>query len=404
VAGGIMTAPRVLFYVQHLLGIGHLARASRIASALVDDGFDVTVVTGGPAVAGFPAASVRVLALPPVLAGDQGFSGLTDLEGKPVDDAFKERRRNILLEAFHAFRPDIVILEAFPFGRRQMRFELLPLLEAIDGTTPKPLLATSVRDILQERVKPGRNEETADLVDRYFDLVMVHGDPAFSRLEDTFPLADPIGHKVAYTGLVAAPCPPAATQQFEVVISAGGGAAGADLVRSAVGAARLSAARSWCLITGPNLARQEFEKALADAPQGLSVFRFREDFAALLGGANLSVSQAGYNTVCDILRAGCRSLLVPFAAGGETEQTVRASRLEGLGLATVLAEADISPAGLAAAIEHSLSGLKPPQHVLDLDGAHRSATLLRQLLDARALSRASDPKVETGFGSDAQTR
>jgi len=35
----------VFFYVQHLLGIGHLARASRIAAALADDGFDVTVIT-----------------------------------------------------------------------------------------------------------------------------------------------------------------------------------------------------------------------------------------------------------------------------------------------------------------------------------------------------------------------
>jgi predicted glycosyltransferase len=381
-----MTALRVLFYVQHLLGIGHLARASRIASALVDDGFDVTVLTGGPPVAGFLPASVKTLALPPVAAGDRGFSGLVDLEGIPVDDAFRERRRNMLLEAFHALRPDVVILEAFPFGRRQMRFELLPLLEAIDRTTPKPLLATSVRDILQERAKPGRNEETASLVNRYFDLVMVHGDPAFSRLEDTFTLAGAIGHKVAYTGLVAAPRPAGAAQNFDVLISAGGGAAGADLVRAAVGAARLSNVKRWCLITGPNLPRDEFESALADAPPGLSVFRFREDFASLLTGAGLSVSQAGYNTICDILRAGCRSLLIPFAAGGETEQTVRASRLEGLGLATVLAEADITPAGLAAAIRQALSGPKPPQHVLDLDGAHRSAALLRGFLEASKIS------------------
>ena len=42
-----MSGPRVLFYVQHLLGIGHLARASRVANALVESGFAVTMVTGG---------------------------------------------------------------------------------------------------------------------------------------------------------------------------------------------------------------------------------------------------------------------------------------------------------------------------------------------------------------------
>ncbi|TGV87729.1 glycosyl transferase, partial [Mesorhizobium sp. M2D.F.Ca.ET.145.01.1.1] len=115
--------------------------------------------------------------LPPATSGDEGFSGLVDLQGTPIDDAFKKRRSEMLLRAFRDCRPDIVIVEAFPFGRRQMRFELLPLIEAIAATSPRPLLATSVRDILQERVKPGRNEETVDLINRHFDLVMVHGDP-----------------------------------------------------------------------------------------------------------------------------------------------------------------------------------------------------------------------------------
>ena len=41
-----MTA-RVFFYVQHLLGIGHLRRAAVLARALADGGFDVLLVSGG---------------------------------------------------------------------------------------------------------------------------------------------------------------------------------------------------------------------------------------------------------------------------------------------------------------------------------------------------------------------
>jgi predicted glycosyltransferase len=381
--------PRVFFYVQHLLGIGHLARASRVATALVDDGFDVLVVAGGAPVAGFPGPAVKSLTLPPVAAGDQGFSGLSDLNGNPVDDDFKERRRQVLLQAFEDFKPDIVIMEAFPFGRRQMRFELLPLLETIAARAPKPFVVTSVRDILQERTKPGRNEETVALVERYFDVVMVHGDPSFATIEQTFPLAHAIMPKVAYTGLVAAPPPSPAAEHFDILVSAGGGAAGGLLVRSTVAAARMAADdRKWCLITGPNLPKAEFEAAVSAAPANLSVFRFREDFASLLKGARLSVSQAGYNTVCDVLRAGCRSLLVPFAAGGETEQTLRAEQLEAHGLATVVAERDLTPAGLSAAIDRALSRPAPARHKLDLDGARQSAQLLRRLLELR-LSRSA---------------
>ncbi|MGB3386885.1 MAG: glycosyl transferase, partial [Pseudaminobacter sp.] len=143
-----MSGPRIFFYVQHLLGIGHLARASRVAAALVEDGFDVTVVTGGAPISGFPGPAVRSVALPPVVAGE-GFSALADMQGNAIDDAFRHRRGDMLLAAYREGRPDIVVLEAFPFGRRQMRFELLPLLEEIETTVPKPLLVTSVRDILQ---------------------------------------------------------------------------------------------------------------------------------------------------------------------------------------------------------------------------------------------------------------
>ena len=38
---------RVLVYVQHLLGIGHLMRARLIAEALAARGFDTHLVTGG---------------------------------------------------------------------------------------------------------------------------------------------------------------------------------------------------------------------------------------------------------------------------------------------------------------------------------------------------------------------
>ena len=92
--------------------------------------------------------------------------------------------------------------------------------------------------------------------------------------------------------------------------------------------------------------------------------------------ARLSISQAGYNTVCDILRAGCRSVLVPFAAGGETEQGARAERLERLGLATVLPEAGLGAGAMTRAVERALSAPAPGPAALDLGGAARTARLL----------------------------
>ena len=383
-AGLPVTAPRILFYVQHLLGIGHLARASRIAQALAANGFAVTVVTGGVPVPGFPGAGVETVGLPPITP-DQTFAGLIDLAGNPADDAFKARRRDLLLRALADTRPDIVVIEAYPFGRRQMRFELLPLLDAVAAMQPKPALVTSIRDLLQERVKPGRNEETVEILNRHFDLVMVHGDPSFAELGETFAMTSEIRPPIAYTGLVAAPAAEPSPERYDVVVSAGGGAAGRLLTETAVAAARMpSRDRRWCLITGPNLPQADFEAAKAAAPAGLAIFRFRQDFRSLLAAAGLSVSQAGYNTVGDVLQAGCRAVYVPFAAGGETEQTARVGRLGRLGLGTWISERELTPELLVDAVERQLAMPRPPAHALDLEGARKTVALLRELVRSPA--------------------
>ncbi|ARM91559.1 glycosyltransferase protein (plasmid) [Rhizobium sp. CIAT894] len=380
-----MTAPRIFFYVQHLLGIGHIARASRIANALVKDGFDVTVVTGGLPVPGFPGEGVKTVALPAVVASNAGFSGLADADGSPVGEDFLGTRRELLLEAFHAATPDVVIIEAFPFGRRQMRFELLPLLAAIEKAEPRPKLLSSVRDILQENRKAGRDAETAALVKEHFDAVLVHGDPDFVRLEDTFPLTAEIADRLRYTGLVAAPPAPEPTETFDIIASAGGGAVGAELIGAAkAAAALLPADLRWLLIAGPNLPEADFATLSQDAAPNVTLVRFRKDFPSLLRGAKVSISQAGYNTVCDLLRTECRAILIPFVAGGETEQTVRAERLRALGLADILPETGLTPDHVKEAVEKALAAPRRRTVSLDLDGAEKTAGIIRSMLDGNS--------------------
>ncbi len=376
-----MTAPRIFFYVQHLLGIGHIARASRIASALVKDGFDVTVVTGGLPVPGFPGEGVKTIELPPVVASNIGFSGLADADGQAAGEEFLSRRRDLLLKAFDEEKPDVVIVEAFPFGRRQMRFELLPLLDAIERANPRPKLLSSVRDILQENRKAGRDEETVKLVKEHFDAVLVHGDPNFVRLEDTFPLTPEIADRIRYTGLVAPPPAPEPSETFDIIASAGGGAVGLELIRAARDAAVLLPADiKWLLITGPNLPTADFALLSQDAPANVTLIRFRKDFPSLLRGAKVSISQAGYNTVGDLLRTQCRSILIPFVAAGETEQTVRAERLQALGLAEILPEAGLTLDDVKTAVERALAAPLRPAVSLDLDGAAKSAAIIRSMI------------------------
>ena len=388
-----MNSPRVLFYVQHLLGIGHLVRAARIAKALAESGFDTRLVLGGTEVPGLDAGAARIVQLPPVRMGEGGFHALAHADGTAFDAEAQGQRRTQLLDVFDRFAPDILVIEAFPFGRRQMRFELLPLLERARARATPPLIATSIRDILQANRRPERIAETLQHVERDFDLVLVHGDPALARLEDSFPESVEFASKAVYTGLVAPPPPPEPTSQhaaYDVVVSAGGGAVGAPLLRAALGARRSTrlAARPWLLLTGPNMPPALRAELANGAEPGVTIEPFVPNLAAVLRRARLSVSQAGYNTVADVLVAGPRSVLVPYATDGETEQSVRARHLDAMGLAVCLNESELAPDTLARAIDRALES-RPPAHALCLDGAANTARVLWSVLERRG---TTDPE------------
>jgi len=377
---------RVLFYVQHLLGIGHLMRACRIALALKEHEFEVTLVTGGMPLPGFHLQGVEQVELPPIAVSSIDFKTLVDDTGKAIDEIFKQRRCNCLLDTYDRIRPDIVLIEAFPFGRRQVRFELLPFIEAIEASSTKPLLFASIRDILQKRSKPGRDEESARLVLAHFDKVLVHGDPDFMPLSSSFSQTAEISDHIVYTGLVSAPPPTnGVTRRYDVVVSAGGGAVGAALVRSSIEAANhLPVFQSWCVIAGPNLAADDYAEIVESAPSHVTVERFRNDFIDLLAGAQLSISQAGYNTVSDVLQSGCQCVLVPFSLGGETEQAARAQRLEDLGMAAVLSDKELTGKNLAAVIQAAMSTTTIPRTLtINADGANNTARLLQKFVNEK---------------------
>lgn len=384
-----MSKKRVLLYVQHLLGIGHLKRAATLADAMTSVGLDVTLVSGGSAVPGMALHAKRVVQLPPASAADLSFKTLIDALGMPVDDAWKRRRRDRLLETWRETDPHALVIELFPFGRRQMGFELLPLLDAALGAPHRPVIVSSVRDVLGGGQDPARQDRMLELFEAYFDHLLVHGDPSLIPFDRTFSPAARISAKLHYTGYVVDRAPsgdnPSNAGQGEVIVSVGGGAVGRTLLETAILARPLSslAAHRWRLLAGSNVPDAELADivALAEATHsagGITVERNRSDFPVLLANCRLSVSQGGYNTVMDILRAGARAVVVPFAGGAEVEQTLRARLLAERGWIDIVEETQLSPRTLAEAIDRAAQRAPSTTRAVDLNGAHNSAALLAQ--------------------------
>ena len=338
-------------------------------------GLEVHLLNGGLSTPDI-ARGDYVVQLPTLRALDEQFAVLVDAEGKQIDATWKENRCRILLDQFRRLKPDIIVIESFPFGRRQLRFELIPLLQEIKQATPTPLVICSVRDIVQERPQK-RLDETIDTLRRYFDLVMVHGDPALVRFEESFTDAARISDKLHYTGYVSQPLDQSDSTlgQNEVIVSAGGGAVGQPLLTTALEARQHSRLKgiNWRILVGPNTPDQVFDRLNQAAKNGVIVERNRRDFLTLLSNCSISVSQAGYNTVMDLLRAGVRAVVVPYEGDGETEQRLRAQKLQRLGIVEVVTQNTLSPLTIAEAVDRSASKSRPQPNRFNLDGAAGAA-------------------------------
>lgn len=379
---------RVLIHVQHLLGSGHLRRAALLGDALTRAGMAVTLVSGGMPVPGLVCNVERFVQLPPVAAADLSFKALVDAQGQPVDEAFRQRRRALLLEAWQGAAAQALVIELFPFGRRQLRFELLPLLEAARAARPVPVIVSSVRDVLGGSGDLARAQAMLAYFDAYFDHLLVHGDPALLPFDRTFPLADRLAGRMHYTGYVVdgsadgAPAADCAVGRDEVLVSAGGGAVGHALLAAAISARAFStlAGLRWRVLVGAAMGEAQRQAlvrlASAQDAQGIVVEPNRSDFAQLLRRCHLSISQAGYNTVIETLDAGARSVMVPFAGGSETEQSLRAQVLAERGWTELLAQASLTPLALARAVDRAAARPPPARGCVRADGADAAARLI----------------------------
>lgn len=375
---------RILIAVTHLLGIGHLVRARQLARALAGAGHEVALASGGMP-DGRAAAGYRLVQLPPVRTEGTDFRNLLDEGGRAATSERLAARRGQLAALAAELSPDIVVTEHFPFGRRQLADEFLALIAAARAANPRLLVLASIRDVLVAPQRPERLAEAAGRVAALFDAVLVHGDPEMLPLEASWPVTPEIAGKLVYTGYLAqsSSLPQRGDDgEAAILVSGGGSAAALPLFETALAAARLLPHRRFHLLAGRGIDDVDLVRLRRSAPGNAVVEPTRPDFPALLAACALSVSQAGYNTVLDLLQAGRPALLAPFDAGNETEQGLRAAALERAGLARVV-DPSAGPQALAAAVEAALARGAPAVAKVDLDGAAGSVAAVARLLAGR---------------------
>lgn len=385
--------PPLLFYCQHSLGLGHLTRSFALCEELARR-FRVVLLCGGKLPpAKRPPAGVEVLALPALGAAIDG--RLISHDRRRSLERVCRLRREKIVEIFRSLRPEAVLIEFFPFGKRRFAQELIPLLDEAASLGPSaPIVVSSVRDILVGR---GADQEEFDdraseLANRYFDAVLVHSDPDFVRLDESFRPRTPMHTPAYYTGFVASRAAPPNGHgvRRDLVVSAGGGIAGVSLMRSAVAAQEGLGDLPVRIITGPFFPTDDWRSMQRQAAgrRNLVLKRSVPNLGTELATARASVSQCGYNTALDLMQAGIPALVVPFAENGEDEQTKRARLLERFDAVRVLDPARLNAVSLAKEIR-SLLRFRPRRLSFDLYGAPNTLRIMTELHADRFGKKAS---------------
>ena len=383
----LMQAPKILIYSHDTFGLGNIRRTLLLAQTLRDEFANaaILIITGSPVIHSFRIPErVDYIKLPCLdrIEAD----AYAPLYLQQHANAVKQMRQDMLHHSILNFAPDLMIVDKRPGG---IDNELIQTLDLLHQQAHRPRLILGVRDILDEPERTRRslqNSRSFDLIDRYYDEVWVYGvEEVFDHLRE-YAYPSHIAAKTHYCGYLRRPTqlPKARKATPRVLVTTGGGADGSAVIKAylagLVNLPRRVALRSK-VIFGPQMPDSE-RQAILDQYGHLSDVKFRDFKADMIGEyakADVVVSMAGYNTICELLSSAKRAVLVPREKPVQ-EQLIRARKMTQMGLFDLVEQSQLTPERLISTVLNALHKAAPNEPEIDLDGLPRIRQRVQALL------------------------
>jgi predicted glycosyltransferase len=388
---------RLLMYSQDGAGLGHLRRAGNIAQEVLarDPDSDVLIMSDSPTTPLLPALrGLDYVKLPTIVkcgrVSSRPSSWRSSTLSIPIEETLELRSR-LMAEISASFRPDAILIDHMPLGALG---ELRRLLTDATRSERRPRLYLGLRDVLDapEVIRQAWSESGAYEALDFFDAILIYGCRDIYDAATAYEL-NGSAKDVVYCNYVGPPAKsiprvpttPHGRQRpngHDLILAMCGG--GADAYR--IGETFLDAFPSVSprapikavLLTGPNMHPRE-RAALRSQALGRSVeiLSLSDDVSSLLNGASLVVTMAGYNSVCEVVDASKKALVIP-RRGPSAEQRIRSELFAERGLIRMLDPELLSPAVLASELFRVLEDdtLPDPTGVPPMNGAEQAATVL----------------------------
>jgi len=292
-----------------------------------------------------------------------------------------------LVASAAALRPDVVLIEHYPFSKWEIESEIEALIGASRAARSDVRVVCSLRDIPPRarhlEQTPDYDERVIDRLQRSFHGGLVHADPKVIEPSRAFPATDRVPVPTRHTGIVVAPAMPPATTAPHAVASAQGPDAGrflSDAVDAVTTLCTTGAVPALTLHVFAPLGAADREPAAVRETPGVVVHDFTAEYGAFLAGSVFSISRGGYNTVAESLRAGVPAVVAP--RWDTDDERPRAAALEAFGADVVVIGAD-EPAFDSRAMRDAIVTATTPGRAVrtpDLTGASTTRELLESLV------------------------
>ena len=381
------TPYKILLYSHDTFGLGNIRRTLLLTQELTSQypKAAVLVVTGSPMIHAFRIPDgvdyIKLPCLDRVEAERYEPRFLFD-----CSEEMKRTRRAILEKSVLGFAPDLMIVDKRPAG---VDGELLETLRALQERPNKTRLVLGLRDILDEpeltRLSLIRNG-SFEIIDRFYDEVWVYGTQSIFDPIKEYGFPDCVARKTFFCGYLKRPTR-AVTRGVgppRVLVTTGGGGDGSRMIETYLeGLAGLprNIAIETTVIFGPQMPESR-RTALLDRfgyLADVTFLDFEPDLTRRYAEADVVVSMAGYNTVCEMLSFACRAILVPRAEP-VMEQVIRARLMAAQGLFDIVEPQDLTPETLIGKVLASFKPSLIPATPLNLEGLPRIRERVRALL------------------------
>ena len=357
------------------------------------------LVTGSPLAHAFrlpPGADY--LKLPSVVKVGRGRYAPSAL---PIPfEAIRDLRCDLLTATARRFHPDVVIVDNVPAG---LKGEIVPALLHLKRVSPGTRLVLGLRDVIDDPehvCREWRHQGAYQLLDDVYDLILVYGDAAVFDAVVEYGLSDRAAAKTHFVGYLRRQADVARVEELRaelrapgrplVLATAGGGGDGYEVLRTLLEARRRwpTAADFDCVVVAGPFVPAADRHALAEMSANGARARlipFASDLTAYIAAADVVVSMAGYNTICELVSLQRPAVIVPRVKP-RLEQLIRARAVTRRGAGRMIHPAELTPRRLLDEVNALLKRPPAAAAALPLDGLTRVSEELESALLPRVVS------------------